>query len=91
MPDSPKVIHLRGNLTVDRATALKDEMAKSAVRGGDLTLDFSQAATIDLSFVQLIYATSRKVHAAGGKLRFAGDLSAEIGQTLAVGGLSDRS
>lgn len=86
MPNSPKVVRLEGNLTVDRAAGLRSEMINSAAGRSDVTLDFSNAGTIDLSFVQLIYAASREVSSAGGKLLFAGELSPEIGRTLVAGG-----
>ncbi|WP_455383214.1 STAS domain-containing protein [Salinispira pacifica] len=86
MADSPKILSLEGALTVDRATQLRSEIWKHAESGDALMLDFNDATAIDLSFIQLIYASSRYFAGRGSALGFSGTLSPEIGRMLEIGG-----
>jgi len=70
-PDT-KTISIRGDLTIDRVSEIRDEM-RSALPAKDLTLDLSQLEKIDLAGLQLLYSLERSVLAEEGTMRVNGD------------------
>lgn len=60
-----KRIKLTGELTIQRAAELKETISKSFPKSGKVVLDLQNITSIDLSFLQLLYATQQAVASTG--------------------------
>lgn len=76
------VVSLKGNLTVDKAASLKDELGKALAESSAVFVDLSSAEDIDLSCLQALYSAAAGALDGGGRLGFAGKLPARISQRL---------
>ncbi len=85
-PLSPRIVNLQGSLSIERAAALKAEIAE-ALRGGDsVLLSLSLAEDLDLSCLQVIYAAKRQALSSGKALHFLGSVPSRIARRLAACG-----
>jgi anti-anti-sigma regulatory factor len=87
-PDpSFKSIQLHGSLTVERASALKQEIAEVLAAGKNILLDFAQVEDLDLACLQLLYATAQLASKEGKELRFRGSLPSRVSERLLACGI----
>jgi anti-anti-sigma regulatory factor len=83
---SPRIINLSGSLNVERAAALKTELAEALAGDDKLLLGFSAAEELDLPCLQVIIAAKKSAEATGKELHFMGSLPRGIAKRLAACG-----
>jgi anti-anti-sigma regulatory factor len=91
----PKILHFSGSLGVERASALKDELAAALEGDSAVLLNLSSIEDIDLSCLQVLHAAKASAMALGKELHFTGSLhSGVVSRLLSCGFLrrgSERS
>jgi anti-anti-sigma regulatory factor len=83
---SPKIINLHGPLTVDRASALKAEIAGALEESDNVLLSISLVEELDLACLQVFYAARAEAAAAGKELHFLGSVPSKVAKRLAASG-----
>ena len=79
---APTIVKPSGSLSVERASALKDELSAALAEGDTVLVDLSSIEEFDLSCLQVLYAAGLSAKAAGKALRFSGALSSNIAKRL---------
>jgi anti-anti-sigma regulatory factor len=79
---APTIVKPSGSLSVERASALKDELSAALAAGDAVLVDLSSIEELDLSCLQVIYAALFSAKAAGKELRFSGSLPPNIAKRL---------
>jgi anti-anti-sigma regulatory factor len=69
-------------LSVDRASALKEELVAALANGGNVLVDLSSIEELDLSCLQVLYAAGLSAKAAGKELHFAGAIPSAVAKRL---------
>ncbi len=88
----PQIVDLAASLTIERAAALKDELAAALAGDAGVRVSLSSVEDMDLSCLQVLWAALRSAKAAGKDLHLAGALSRRIaGRLKACGLLRDES
>lgn len=82
----PTVINLSASLTVDKATALKDELSAALSKGENVLLNLSEVEELDLPCLQVIYAAHALAKASGCGLHFSGQAPERVVSRLAACG-----
>jgi anti-anti-sigma regulatory factor len=85
---SPTIVNLQGSLTIDRASALKDELAALLDASDTVLLSLSLVEDLDLACLQVFYSAGKSAAARGKQLHFVGTVPARIVKRLAACGLS---
>jgi anti-anti-sigma regulatory factor len=67
---------------VEKAAALRSEISAALRKGDSVSLDFSSVEDMDLSCLQVLYASLVAAKASGKRLRFAGLLSDRLAERL---------
>jgi anti-anti-sigma regulatory factor len=80
---SPGIVNLSGSLLVERASALKGEIAAALEGGDNVLLCFSSVEELDLPCLQVLYAARISAKAAGKELHFTGTLPPRVARRLA--------
>lgn len=83
---SENSLSLQGNLTVDRAAKLKEELERAVISSTRIILDLSSVEDIDLACLQTIYAAAADLSKHGGSFGFRGKLSPRTAKRLSVCG-----
>lgn len=85
---TPMIVSLSGSLTIDMASALKEEIAVALDASDVVLLSLSLVEDLDLSCLQVLYAAGKSAAARGKQLHFVGTLPARIVKRLVACGLS---
>jgi len=83
----PKVVNLKGALTVERAGELRDDLAEGLEGAGGVMISLSLVDDIDLACLQVIYAAKKSAAAVGKEFHFLGTISPRLSKRLAACGL----
>lgn len=83
---SIKVITLQGDLSIQKASAIVEEIQAAMGTTDKLVFDITLAESIDLSCLQILYAAKKTADKKGIELVFKGPVPSEIATALAVGG-----
>ena len=79
---TPVVLNLGAVLNVERAVALRDDIA-AAMNGDDIVdISFSAVEELDLSCLQVLFAALAYAKVSGKELRFVGALSRRVSERL---------
>jgi anti-anti-sigma factor len=79
---APRIINLSGSLNIERASALKAEIAEALASGDSVILSLAQVQDLDLSCLQVIYAAKAQAKSDGKELHFLGAVPARIAERL---------
>lgn len=85
---TPMIVNLHGSLTIDRASALKDEIANVLEVSDNVLLSLSLVEDLDLACLQVFYAAGKSAAARGKQLHFVGTIPSRVVKRLAACGLS---
>ena len=83
---SPKMVSLHGNLSVDRAAALKSEIAVALETSDIVLLGISRVEDLDLACLQVLYSAKASASARGKELHFHGSLPPQVSKRLVTCG-----
>jgi anti-anti-sigma regulatory factor len=81
-----RVVTLQGDLSIQKASGLADELKSVLDQADRVVLDIGHAERIDLACIQVLYAAKKTADGMGKELVFNGAVAPEIAATLAVGG-----
>jgi anti-anti-sigma regulatory factor len=79
---SPRIVNLHGALTVERASALKGEVAEALDESENVALSLSLVEELDLACLQVLYAAKARASAEGKELHFIGSVPARVSKRL---------
>jgi anti-anti-sigma regulatory factor len=85
--ETPKIINLGGSLIVDRASALKSELAAALAASGNVLVSLSTAEELDLACLQVLYAARKSAFAAGKEFHFVGTIPTRVAKRLSAAGV----
>lgn len=83
---SPKIVNLHGLLTVDRVSALKNEIEAALGSSDNVLLSLSLVEDIDLACLQVFYSAKVGASASGKELHFLGSVPSRVSKRLAACG-----
>jgi len=83
---SPRIVNLSGSLLVDKASALRDELAAALASSLHVLVSLSLVEELDLACLQVLYAARRSAAASGGELHFAGSVPSRVVKRLSACG-----
>lgn len=78
-------VALAGDLTIDRAGALREELLAALAEPGELVVDLARLGRVDLAGHQLLCAAHRAAHRDGRKFTFVGTVPARPGAPVRPG------
>ena len=78
----PKIVSLKGSLTVERASTLKDEIAEALASSDDIRLNLSLVEDFELPCLQVLFAAKSTAEAEGKELHIQGSVPPTIAQRL---------
>jgi len=84
---SQDTVKLIGQLTVDRASTIKDEISQAFRKRAIVLLDFSQVEDLDLACLQVLFSAKLGAAAAGKELHFLGTLPERVSRRLVSCGI----
>jgi anti-anti-sigma regulatory factor len=82
----PFVLNLGATLNVDKAAALRNEIAAAFASGNSVNISFSSVEELDLPCLQVLYAALLSAKASGKELHFVGTLTQRISGRLKSSG-----
>jgi len=84
---APTIVNLSGSLTIDRASALKDELLAALSASSNVHVSLSLAEELDLACLQVLYAAKKSAVSLGKEFHFAGTMPDRVLKRLAACGL----
>jgi len=79
-------VSLTGDLTIDRAATLREELSAALKNAGAVIVDMNRVKSIDLSFIQLLYGASAEASRSRISFSLIGTLTPEVRSMLEIGG-----
>jgi anti-anti-sigma factor len=84
---APMIVNLSGALTIERASALRDEISTALAKADNVLLSLSLVEELDLACLQVFYAAKKSASSRGKELHFVGTVPSRVVKRLAACGL----
>jgi anti-anti-sigma regulatory factor len=84
---SLKVIGLEGGCTIQRASQIKDQLETALASSGKILVNLSRVESIDVTFIQLLYAAKREAAHREVELHLTGTVAEEVAERFVTAGL----
>lgn len=81
-------VTISGELCVERVAEFRTQLLESISVDHELAIDISGVTRIDLSGIQLIYATRRECERRGIALRLIGNITDAVGSVISAAGFT---
>lgn len=80
------IVAISGKCTVEHATALREALLAATGPGKPVVLDISEVEDADITFLQLLLATTQTLEKRGASLSREGSISRAVGEAARISG-----
>jgi anti-anti-sigma factor len=86
-----KILTLEGNLTINRAEEIQNEILSSLSNTKQVLINLAHAETIDISFIQILYAAKSEARKQKKELHLTGSLTETVLRGFIMAGVTKGS